>query len=411
MTYILSCVIHKFFFQAGLLAVHQHLHLALLGPDHHRLLAHAADHVKRVHRTTAQRKFQNVLRHALFQRLFQIVGDLKKPVGRTQTPNTLVGPLVVVVLHPEGCALHRLLEAVKLGALQILVQYRLPEPLDFSEGHRMVRSGADVLDPVLSHLPLEPGLASPVRVLPAVVGEHLLGNAVLGNPAAVGLQHVFGRLAAIQPQGDDVPAVVVHEADQISVAARQAEGHDVALPQLIGTGSFEKPWLGRIFPRLAFGLFHQPLGGQSLVDGGLAGGDQKKTLEHIGDPARTVLRMSLLELHNPLTHLLRHTRASADPPLRFKTLDSAKPVGPHPALNRMPTDSKLLAKQDLAVTLLQVKSNHSQPEFNGIGQGSGGSFDPEGTALLSLFHGCHSSLCNWFLHSGVSPHSLNLAVP
>jgi hypothetical protein len=230
MTYILSCVIHKFFFQAGLLAVHQHLYLALFSPDHHRLLAHAADHVKRVHRTTTQRKFQNVFRHALFQRLFQIVGDLEEPVGRTQTPDALVGPLVVVVLHPEGRALHRLLETVKLGALQILVQNRLPKTLDFSEGHRMVRAGADVLDPVLSHLPLEPGLASPVRVLPAVVGEHLLGHAVFGNPAPVGLQYVCGRLAAVQTQGRDVPAVVVHEADQISVATRQTKGHNIALP-------------------------------------------------------------------------------------------------------------------------------------------------------------------------------------
>ena len=110
----------------------------------------------------------------------------------------------------------------------------------------MVGTGTDVLDAVLFHLPFEAGLAPPVRVLPAIVGEHLFGHTVLGNAAPVGLQHVGGRLAAIQPQGGNVAAVVVHEADQVGVATRQPEGHDVALPQLVGTGAFEEPGLGWI---------------------------------------------------------------------------------------------------------------------------------------------------------------------
>ena len=65
-----------------------------------------------------------------------------------------------------------------------------------------------MLDAVLFHLPFETGLAAPVRVLTAVVGEHLLGNPVLGiSPLTVGLQHMGCGLAAVQPQAEyDVAA-------------------------------------------------------------------------------------------------------------------------------------------------------------------------------------------------------------
>jgi hypothetical protein len=119
--YILSCIIYKFFFTAGIRAVYEHLHLALFRADHHRLLAHPAHHVKRVHRAASKGEFQHVFCHALFQGLFKIVGDLEETVCRTKTPDTLVGPLVIIVLHPQGSALRGLLEAVKLGALQKLV--------------------------------------------------------------------------------------------------------------------------------------------------------------------------------------------------------------------------------------------------------------------------------------------------
>jgi hypothetical protein len=81
MTYILSCVVHKFFLTAGRI-VHQHFHFALFRPDDHTLPAHAADHIKRIHWAAAQRQFQDVLLNALFQCLFQVVGNFEKPVGR-----------------------------------------------------------------------------------------------------------------------------------------------------------------------------------------------------------------------------------------------------------------------------------------------------------------------------------------
>lgn len=151
-----------------------------------------------------------------------------------------------------------------------------------------------MLDTVLFHLPLETGLAAPVRVLAAVVGEHLPGNAVLGNATTVGLQHVGRRLAAVQPQGDDIPAVVIYEADQVGVAPGQPEGHDVTLPQLVGTGAFEKPGLGWILYRLALGLGYQPLLRQRFVYSRLTRSNKEKSFEDIGNPTRTVFRVGFL---------------------------------------------------------------------------------------------------------------------
>ena len=125
------------------------------------------------------------------------MGNFEKPVGRTQPADTLVRALVVIIFDPEGTPLHSLLETVELSPLEELAQNRFPEALDFAQRHRVVGTGTDMLNAVFFHLPFEAGLAAPVCVLPAVVGQHLFGNAVLGNAAAICLQHMGGRLAAI----------------------------------------------------------------------------------------------------------------------------------------------------------------------------------------------------------------------
>ena len=104
----------------------------------------------------------------------------------------------------------------------------------------MVGARSDVLDPVFFHLPLEAGLSSPVGVLPAVVGEHLTRHTVLGSPPPVGLQYMFGGLAAVKTKAGDVTRVVVYKADQVGILTSQPKGHDVALPQLVRSGSFKK---------------------------------------------------------------------------------------------------------------------------------------------------------------------------
>jgi hypothetical protein len=50
MIYILSGIIDKFFVTGGVFAIHQHPDFTLFRADHHRLVAHAAHHVKGVPR-------------------------------------------------------------------------------------------------------------------------------------------------------------------------------------------------------------------------------------------------------------------------------------------------------------------------------------------------------------------------
>jgi hypothetical protein len=230
MVYILSRIVDKFFLGSTALAVNEHPDLALLGPDHHRLAAHAAHHVKGVHRTSPKGELERILLDPLFDRLSQLRSDLEEAVRRAQSPDPLVGSLMVVVLDPQCRAFHGLLEAIELRPLQELPQQRLPEPLDLAQRHRVMRAGTDVFDAFFLQFLLEAGLPPPVGVLPPVVGQDLLGNSVLGHPATISLQYVLGGLASVQPQGGDVAAVIVDEADQVGIVASQPDRQNVALP-------------------------------------------------------------------------------------------------------------------------------------------------------------------------------------
>jgi hypothetical protein len=406
MVYILSRIVDKFFLRSTALAVNEHPDFALLRPDHHRLAAHPAHHVKGIHRPSPKRELQGIFRKPLFDRLPQLVGDLEETVRRAKPPDPLVGPLVVVVLDPQRGALQRLLEAVKLRPLPKLPQHRFPESLDLAKGHRVVRPGADVFDTVLLQLLLEAGLASPVGVLPAVVGQHLLGNPVLGHRPPVGLQHVLGRLAAVQPQRGDVAAVVVDEADQVGVVAPQPNGQNVALPQLVRPGPLKKARLGRVLLGFDRTLFYQPPLGQRLVNRRGTGAHQKKPLQNITDPPRAVLGMLPLNFHRLLPELLGNAALTGDGTLGLQPSGSMKPIGFHPALNRMGADPKLLNQKLGTVPLLQVKLDDPQPELHRKSQGPALPLSPACGALGCSCHRVTSSRCKWFLHSGVSPNFL-----
>ena len=273
MVYILSGIIYKFFSFRRLGAVHEHLHLAFFGSDHNRLLAHTADHIKRISGFSPQGKLQGVFLHTLLQRLFQGMGDFEEPVGRTQAADALMGPLVVVIFHPEVDPSGSILVAGELGPLQKLPEDRLPEPLDLAQRHGVVRAGFDVLDAVFLKLPLKARSAPPVGVLAPVVGEHLLGNAVFGHGTPVGLKNVFGGLAAVKTHTGNVAGIIVHKADQIGIATGQPEGHDVALPHLIGRGPFKKPRCGRVLLDLGFWTYGEPFFSQSTLHAAGAGGN------------------------------------------------------------------------------------------------------------------------------------------
>ncbi len=105
-----------------------------------------------------------------------------------------MSPLLVVIPNPPGNALARRLERVELRTAEELLPDRLPEPLDLPKGLRVMRLATKVMHPVALQYLLEPRLPSPVRVLPSVVRQHLLGHPVFTGRTLVYLQHILRRL-------------------------------------------------------------------------------------------------------------------------------------------------------------------------------------------------------------------------
>jgi hypothetical protein len=212
-------VVADFLRRGRFLALDEHLHLALLGPNDHGLLAHPPYHVKRTVRLPPQGQFQNVLLNAPFDDLAQFLGNGKEAVRWTQPFQGLMGPPVVVVLHPQPDPLAGGLQAVKLRSHEKFLPDRLPEPLDLAQGHGMMRPALEVVNPILAQLRLEARGPAPARVLASLIGKHFFGYPVLRHRRAVHLQDVLRRLAAKDVQTHHVAGVIIQKADEVSVLA------------------------------------------------------------------------------------------------------------------------------------------------------------------------------------------------
>jgi hypothetical protein len=245
--------------QRGFLAVDAQPHAALLRLDDHRLLAEPAHHVEGLLRFPAQRELQDVRLDAAFDDVAEFLGDAEKAVRGAEAVQRLMRPPVIVMLYPQPDPLAGGVEAVELGAGQELLPDRLPEALDLPQGHRVVGPALEVVDPVLLELGLKARGAPPARELPALVGEQLLGDAVLGDGPAIDFEDVLRRLAAEDVEPHDIARVIVEEADEVGVLAAQAEGEDVGLPELVGGGALELAGCGRATRGLDLGLREQGL--------------------------------------------------------------------------------------------------------------------------------------------------------
>lgn len=98
----------------------------------------------------------------------------------------------------------------------------------------MLRTTADVLDAHPLQRLLELRLASPHRVLPSVVGQHL-GRLSVRRDASLERLHHQRRLLVVRKRvADHEAAVVVHEhADVQPLSAPKSKREDVRLPQLV----------------------------------------------------------------------------------------------------------------------------------------------------------------------------------
>jgi hypothetical protein len=241
------------------LALDEHFHLPLFGPDDHGLFAHPPDHIERTAGLPSQGQFKRVLLEAPLDDLPQFLGNGKEAVGGTKPIQRLVRPLVVVVLHPQPDPLPGRLETVKLRSHQELLPDRLPEPFDLAQRHGMMRPAFNVMNSILAQLRFKARGSPPTGILASLIGEQFFGHAILGHRRAVHFQDVLGRLAAKDVRSHQVAGEIIHETDQVGVLPSQAEGEDVGLPHLVGRGPLKKARFGRIAARFRLPLLQQLL--------------------------------------------------------------------------------------------------------------------------------------------------------
>ena len=257
---------------------------AFLGPQHHRLAFHSADHVEGRARLATQGHLQNVLLDAGLDGLAQLALDFEEAIGRTKPVDALVRPLVVVIFNPELDAFARRIEALELRPGQEVLPDGGPEALDFSERHGMLRTGFDVGHPVLLQLRFETGGAAPTGVLAAIVRQHLPGWFVLGHRLAVDLDDRFGGGTAKEIRSHHEARIIIQEGNQIGIAATQPKGENVRLPHLIGRGPLKEP-RPRHIALLSFGRRWHQSGLMELLPHRFGTGAQKEhPPQPLGDP-------------------------------------------------------------------------------------------------------------------------------
>jgi hypothetical protein len=351
-----------------LLAVDEHLHVALLGPDHHRLLAHPPHHVEGTPGLPAQRELQDVLLDPALDHVPQLLRDAEEAVGGAEAVQRLVGPPVVVILHPEPDALAGGLEAVELGPRQELLPDGLPEALDLPQGHGVVGPALQVVDAVLLELGLEAGGTPPARELPALVGEHLLGHPVFRHCPAVDLEDVLRGLAAEDVEPHDVPRVIVKKADQVGVLAAQTEGEDVGLPELVRRGAFEAAGRSGVVLRLRPSLLEQGFGVESAAYRLPAHGEEQDAPEELANLLDPEVGVSPLERDGLPLDRGRHLRLPVPrlPRGPLQARRALRAIGPNPLPQRAQAHAEVAGDLLDGEAFLHTELDRSAPELHRV---------------------------------------------
>jgi hypothetical protein len=125
------------------------------------------------------------------------------------------------------------------------------------------------------------------------------------------------RLAAKQVQPHHITGVIVDKADQIGVLASQAEGEDVGLPHLVGSGTLKEARLRGIAPRLRPRLLEQLLLMESPADRLPAHRQKQHAPQKLADLLDTQVGMMSLQLDDFRLHRGRHLRPPTAAPPRL----------------------------------------------------------------------------------------------
>lgn len=354
--------------QGLVFAIDLHRDLAFLSPQHDRLFAESPDHVEGTVGHTAQRQFFYVRGNPALDDRAQLRRQCKEPIGRTEVVERLMRPTVVVELDPLPDALLRLLEAVELRPREEVRPDGLPEPFDLAQGLRVMRTTAEVMDVILLQGLLKPRLAAPVGVLPAIVGQHLLRQTKLTHRLSIDFQHVLRRLAAIQPQPDQVARVIVHEPNQVGILTAEANGANVALPHLIGRRPLKEARLGWVPTWLAPHLFDEPLLVQHPPHRLATHRQEQPPPQHLRDLLHAQRRLLSLQGGDVLAYRRGQPRAIRpnclrrvpQPGLAFAA------ITPHPLRQRAGTDAHLADDHRRRETFFQPQLDRLQAHLKRI---------------------------------------------
>ena len=90
-----------------------------------------------------------------------------------------------------------------------------------------------MVDTVFLQLAFKAAVATPARVLPTIIREHLFRRVVLGGRPAVYLNYVLRRLAAKELHSRYIAGIIVDIPDQIRIFAPKTKRKDVRLPKLV----------------------------------------------------------------------------------------------------------------------------------------------------------------------------------
>jgi hypothetical protein len=210
------------------------------GRDRQALIAELADDVERFAHGLIQGEAQRIRRNRALDLDTHVRRRLEEAIGRDQSVERLMRSLEVVVGQVVHESLLRVDGVCEHRAAEELVPQGPPEPLHLAQRLRVLRPTADVQDAQPGERLFELGPSSPHRVLPAIVGQHLLRLTVRRHAVLERLHHQRRLLVVRERVTDDEPAVVIHEHAHVEpLRAPQPEREDVRLPQLVRCRALE----------------------------------------------------------------------------------------------------------------------------------------------------------------------------
>ena len=248
-----------------------------------------------------QREPHRVVVDALLNGRSHVRRRAEEAVGGHHSVDPLVRTLEVVAVDVQRQPTLAVREAAEDGAAQEFLPQRLPEAFHLPQRLRVLRPALHVPDALPSQLALELRLPAPGRVLPPLVGEHLLRWTVLLQPPGQRLQHELRSLMVRQHVRHDEARVVIHERDQVDpLVPPEQKREDVRLPELVRGSPLEAP--RRMLPcfHRRYPVLDQPFLVQDAAHPGLAHPESLEAAKLVPDAPRTMARLLLPVLHHGL---------------------------------------------------------------------------------------------------------------